>query len=717
MSLLHTDQPIRGDADSPDRLNREEYAKRIGRSLLLPKDSPGLVVSLEGPWGYGKTSVINLITRYFNSLEPNDRPIVINFNPWLISGVDNIVQEFLVHLASSIDSSDRPTEAKDAAKQLLSYSKVFTVMKYIPGAEPWATIIQHVIEGVGNVADEMGKLKEQNVDARRDKVIKSLLGLNKSIVIFIDDIDRLPPDEVFAMIRLVKAVADFPRVAYVLAYDESYVNEALTRFGMNCANLYLDKIIQVRLHLPIIDTSDIETLVNEELSKMPVDALKEYFRDNESSLGEIYHHAIKYLLLSPRDVKRLFNRLYITETTVRGEVAFSDLLGLETLALKAPSVYEHMRVNPGAYTGTPDNLPFLLESSEEHINKCTEERTRALEGVSVELRKPLLSLLENLFPILLEYGPKHSQSYYAARGRIAATDRLVIAMTYGLPMKEVPLGLVKSFIESVDKRKALLTDICENKLLERFIELLQQFIQDIEVSNVEDLLLLLAELAESKYVNELKLKPKDFTRVRPIKQLLWLTEKLLAKKVHDERVKILNLLVSDQRHMSLGTFILIYCLRQQGFYNVADKVGADQQWCTDVELTELQAVWLVSVEQFFLSKTLCTQHEKGNIIFLLARLDKVKAKSYCEQLMGSDDDFDCLVSAFGESGRDSVKGRYSQIEEDFLETIGGAERIRTRARQRLDSTKLISTELKAMLMSIITGKKYYLIDASEGEPF
>lgn len=62
----------------------------------------------------------------------------------------------------------------------------------------------------------------------------------------------------------------------------------------------------------------IETLVNEELSKMPVEALKEYFRDNESSLGEIYHHAIKFLLLSPRDVKRLFNRLCITETTVRG---------------------------------------------------------------------------------------------------------------------------------------------------------------------------------------------------------------------------------------------------------------------------------------------------------------------------------------------------------------------------------------------------------------
>ena len=65
MITFHTDQPITGEKDSPDLLNRGGFAERVAKSLILKKDSPGLIISLEGKWGYGKTSTINLINHHF----------------------------------------------------------------------------------------------------------------------------------------------------------------------------------------------------------------------------------------------------------------------------------------------------------------------------------------------------------------------------------------------------------------------------------------------------------------------------------------------------------------------------------------------------------------------------------------------------------------------------------------------------------------------------
>src|SRR3989344_4451330 len=336
VTQFHTDQPITGAENSPDRLSRENFAALVGKSLLLKADSPGVVVSLEGPWGYGKTSAINLIQKYFESLPTDDRPIVVGFNPWMVSGTDNLTQEFLVQLASEIGKPDRPEETRNAARQLLSYSKIFTAMKYIPGAEPWATIVKDVIEGVGDASDAIGKLKELSVEDKRDKVVQAVLGLNRPVVVFIDDIDRLPPEEVFHMIRMVKAVADFPRVAFVLALDPDYVNKSLEQSKVANSSQYLDKIIQVRLPLPIIEQKAIEGLVNEELTKLAPEVTKEYFPENKHRLAELYQSSIKYLLQTPRDVRKLFNNISMREPHVRGEVEFADLLALETIAVKAP---------------------------------------------------------------------------------------------------------------------------------------------------------------------------------------------------------------------------------------------------------------------------------------------------------------------------------------------------------------------------------------------
>ncbi len=63
MSSYHNDQPITGSDTYPDRLNREKFATNLAKILTIDPSDECLTVSLEGEWGYGKTSVVNLLKK------------------------------------------------------------------------------------------------------------------------------------------------------------------------------------------------------------------------------------------------------------------------------------------------------------------------------------------------------------------------------------------------------------------------------------------------------------------------------------------------------------------------------------------------------------------------------------------------------------------------------------------------------------------------------
>lgn len=717
MTSFHTDQPIDGTEEKPDLLGREEYACRIGAALLLQKNAPGIVISIEGEWGYGKTSFLNLITKYFSSLPVGGRPIEVKFSPWMVSGVENLAQEFLVQMASNIGISDTAERAQNAAKQVLSYSKIFTALKFIPGAEPWASLVQGVMEGVGGAADSIGKLKELSIEDKRDKVTTALAALNKPIVIFVDDIDRLPPEEVFDIVRLVKAVADFPRVSFVLAYDPTYVSDALKEFGIKNGSGYLDKIVQSRIHLPIAHPKDVESIVTSELEKLPQEATREYFPHGEHRLADLYQSSIKFILRSPRDVKRLFNRLYVSEIASREEVAFPDLFALETIALKAPALFEHIRKNPEAYTGIPANVHFLIESPEEHVKSREEERKAVIAELREDERTHWRKLIKKLFPLTDEHGFHQRQDYFSVRGWVAATDRLMIALSYGVPTDEVPLSLARAFLERDENREETLDAIIASGKLERLIDHLRLLIDDTELSNQGGFVRIISKLAERDEVAKIDEKQKDVLSSKLIRQIWWLLEARLEKIDKAQRINVIRSLIANADELSLGTFGLIYLLRQHGFYEQNDAVGPDRQWCTKEELEELKEAWKQTVREAFKSASFCSLNARGEIVFLLRRLDADLARELVGAMIADDEKIDCVLLAFGESGSDSVKGRYSHVTNDLIESFGDAEEIRTRAQARLDSDAPPEMPLAAVYKSIVTGKKIYLVDGSEGEQF
>lgn len=93
MSNYHNDQPITGSESKPDQLNREKFAAHLAEILTLSPEDDCLTISLEGEWGYGKTSVVNLVKKA--AAAQDNKPILIEYNPWLPEiAVNPIVAKF-----------------------------------------------------------------------------------------------------------------------------------------------------------------------------------------------------------------------------------------------------------------------------------------------------------------------------------------------------------------------------------------------------------------------------------------------------------------------------------------------------------------------------------------------------------------------------------------------------------------------------------------------
>ncbi|WP_083831115.1 KAP family P-loop NTPase fold protein [Chromohalobacter israelensis] len=477
MGSYHNDQPISGEEKSPDLLSRKAFSERLASVLQVAPGDDCMTVSLEGDWGYGKTSVINLVKKTLLELE--NSPVIVEYNPWLAGKAETLVQDFLVQFSAQLNIPDRPKEGLRASKELLAYSKLFNAMKFIPGVEPWASTVQGVFGAVGGAAKEISKLKELDLLGRKKKINSILENLGVSIVVVIDDIDRLTPDEAFQVIRLVKAVADFPGTSFLLSFDPSYLASSLEKQGIDNSSQYIDKVVQLRIPLPIIAHRDLQNLANIELRNLSDKSLTDSFERDQERLSYLYHQYTKHLIRSPRELKRIFNHLRFVLAQTEGKVCFTDLYCLSILAIKSHETYQSIKDSPEFYVGRKFDDDLSFEKREEIIEKSKDKREAVL-ACSPEKDAPYIrGILKELFPLLDEAGYSMYGSDYDQCGRVASEKRLYTALHYQVPPGLVSDTEIVSFLSGTINREEYLRKAIDEDFVERLFELLNQNIEKL----------------------------------------------------------------------------------------------------------------------------------------------------------------------------------------------------------------------------------------------
>lgn len=80
----------------------------------------GVTVGLTGPWGTGKSSLLNMVENEIRDSFPNS--VCVRFNPWLVGDHKELIGQFFSEWIMALDSS-RLT--RQAAYELVDYLKIY----------------------------------------------------------------------------------------------------------------------------------------------------------------------------------------------------------------------------------------------------------------------------------------------------------------------------------------------------------------------------------------------------------------------------------------------------------------------------------------------------------------------------------------------------------------------------------------------------------------
>ena len=119
--MFNVDKPINTIEEDKNGLNRANFAHNLSENIKNhfedDENNDCLVIGLMGEWGSGKTSLLNLTKQNLK----NSNIKIIEFNPWLYSSYNQLVEQFLDELINEIKN---PGLKGELQKYLLKINKL-----------------------------------------------------------------------------------------------------------------------------------------------------------------------------------------------------------------------------------------------------------------------------------------------------------------------------------------------------------------------------------------------------------------------------------------------------------------------------------------------------------------------------------------------------------------------------------------------------------------
>ncbi len=371
-----------------ESLGLQEYADALAE-FVKSCDTP-MTIALQGDWGSGKTSLMNLIKQ---QVEPEKQIRTVWFNTWQYSQFD-MGDTLALSLFSSLIDELAPPKERSRLKSVLEI--VWRVAK--PATIAAGGLLGHgdTVKSTVNAAEESfaaGKPGHQELDpAAKLRLLKSALeevvlhhtSNGDRVVVFVDDLDRLLPARAVELLESLKLFLDLPGCVFVLACDYNVVTKGLKqKFGVGEAELdgksFFDKMIQVPFNMP--------------LSQYKVEAyfatlLKRIRVEYEKPDLQLYRELVDYSIgFNPRSMKRLFNSLLLLRLVAQRKQLFgaADLSSTRSETMRvlfAILCLQHAYEPVYSYVLSSDLSQAMFERLREHEQLC---KDGSLESLRQEL--------------------------------------------------------------------------------------------------------------------------------------------------------------------------------------------------------------------------------------------------------------------------------------------------------------------------------------------
>lgn len=340
MEKFNVDKPI--DKIEEDKIGRESFVNSLVNGIINYKDMESLTIGLYGAWGSGKTSILNLV----ESKLKTEKITVIKFNPWNFKEQDELIQAFFKELYQQLKLLNYNEVFTKSAHFFKMLAKIITLGIYNPFTHIYAKVLAPLIKQYGETLENLSYKK--SLSQIKNKIIKTLRKSKTKIVVIIDDIDRLNDDEIVQIFQLVKLLANFDNIIYVLSFDKNVVTSALKKSQANFAESYLEKIIQVPLNVPEASHISIHRLLLEKLNTLTENSRETlHYRDSDL-LNTRFLNQFNTI----REVNRFLNIFTFKFKALENNVDFHDFIILTILEIKYPNIYNFIYANKDVITGT-----------------------------------------------------------------------------------------------------------------------------------------------------------------------------------------------------------------------------------------------------------------------------------------------------------------------------------------------------------------------------
>jgi len=315
------------ETEEDDILQNKGQAKDFAAAVLRSEAHSGLVFGIDGPWGIGKTSFINLAEQHWRVAGANS-VIVFRFEPLRYAADPDLSERLIRELSATIQQQVYAPEFRPVASRYSRMVKGISILGIRLSFEPSIETFDKLLEDI-------------------DDILKSI---HRRVIVVIDDLDRLEAKTVNNVLFTIRRTFKLSQATYILCYDTENLVKGKDE-GSN-AREFLEKFVTVKLSL-FVDSSMLKNFLQTDWQRnerrrpsIPSDTMFNL----SSILGEMAEilgddRAAKYLPLigDMRKLKRFVNTVILLQLdkTDLDKTDFNrrDLINLILLHLNYPDLF------------------------------------------------------------------------------------------------------------------------------------------------------------------------------------------------------------------------------------------------------------------------------------------------------------------------------------------------------------------------------------------
>ena len=365
-----------------DFLNYSEVAELAVGVIQNPRMRP-VSMGIFGSWGTGKSTLLNLIEQRLVDEENKDGFIVVRFDAWLYQGYDDSRSAMMDIIASKLFEAAEGSEGlkEKGIKLLKRVDGLRALGLAAEGGAAWMGLptfgllnkglasLSDALSG-GDDEEDLDNLKKagQDVAGRAKGLLKPpvkrtapkeiaafraefsdlVVGLDKTLVVFVDNLDRCLPKQTIQTLEALRLFLFMDRTAFIIAADEEMVRHSVAEFFKNPGDRhiidYLDKLIQVPIRLPRLGIQEVRSYLFLQFASASPDISQEKMECLRSGLETSLRQAWKNEPITTEDALRLISP-DVPEEVARGfgiADRMAPLLANSTLVDGNPRIVKRM---------------------------------------------------------------------------------------------------------------------------------------------------------------------------------------------------------------------------------------------------------------------------------------------------------------------------------------------------------------------------------------